>query len=77
MTSMDAAIIEREALLLGEAERPLLADRLLESVTVDSGDRLRAWAQESENRLAAFRSGILKADDAGLVIARLRSQLCR
>lgn len=74
---MDAVIIEREALLLGEAERALLADRLVESVTIDSENRLRAWAQESENRLAAFRSGNLKADDAGLVIARLRSRLGR
>jgi hypothetical protein len=72
---MDAAIIEKEALLLGEAERAILADHLVESLTRISQERIHAWANESDYRLDAHRLGKLKASDANSVIERLRKKL--
>ena len=74
---MDAAIIEKEALLLGEGERAILADHLVESLSKISEERLQAWGNESEQRLSAHRLEKLDSSDSYLVIGRLRKSLCR
>ncbi len=70
---MDAVVLQEEALLLPEEDRALLADRLLESLSKRSEDFGKAWKKESEERLAAFHDGQMKAEDGAQVIERLRS----
>jgi len=70
---MDAAVIEKEALNLTEPERALLADRLLQTLGVEDGERLQRWVDEAESRWQAIRDGRLKTDDGDAVLARLRA----
>ena len=52
----------REALLLPPAERAELADRLLTSLDSPPDRSIdELWAQEAEDRLAAFARGEIKA----------------
>ncbi len=72
---MDAALIEKEALNLSEAERALLADRLLQTIGSEDETRLHKWADEAERRFEAVRDGLLEADDGEAVLARLRASV--
>lgn len=72
---MEAAIIEKEAMSLSEAERALLADRLLQTIGTEDDSRLKLWAHESERRLEAIRDGKLTTDDSENALARLRAQV--
>ncbi len=47
---MDAIILEKEALQLPEAQRALLADRLLESISKGSPELQELWTREAESR---------------------------
>jgi len=69
---MDAAMIEKEALQLTDAERALLADRLLSSLSHPSQEVKDAWIRESDERLAAFRRGEIEALDGPSAIAGLK-----
>jgi hypothetical protein len=73
---MNAAIIEKEALLLPEADRARLADRLLASIAPDSEtDALRQqWIRESEDRMDAYLHGKLDAVDGPQAMAMLRKR---
>ena len=71
---MDAAIIEKEAMQLTEAERALLADRLLSSLSRTSQEIREVWIRESDERLAAFRRGDIEAIDGPSAIAELKKR---
>jgi putative addiction module component (TIGR02574 family) len=74
---IDTAIIEKEAMQLPEAERALLADRLIRSLA-HTPDSLRdAWMREAESRLAAYRDGKVTAVKGPQAIAELRTRLSR
>lgn len=69
---MDAATIEKEAMNLSEAERALLADRLLQTLGSEDAHRIAKWAEEGDRRQSAVEAGDLKTDDNSSVVARLR-----
>ena len=71
---MDAVIIEKEALKLCEADRTLLADRLLLSISPESVKIREAWTAESEDRVRAYRVGELQAIDGPEALATLRAR---
>jgi hypothetical protein len=71
---MDAIIIEKKALQLPEAERALLADKLLESISRISPETRESWIKESENRMQAFREGKVDAVEGTEAIAELQAQ---
>lgn len=60
---MDFPVLEKEALLLSDAERALLADRLLASLSGETEMTRQQWIAESESRLEAYRNGEIKAMD--------------
>lgn len=70
---MEAAIIAKEAMSLSEAERALLAGRLLQTIGAEDDSRIKLWADESERRLEAIRDGNLTTDDSETVLSRLRA----
>ncbi|MEZ0389372.1 MAG: addiction module protein [Verrucomicrobium sp.] len=71
---MDVAIIEKEALLLPEGQRALLADRLLESLSPIPSKLQEAWIKESDSRMSAFRAGEILALDGPHTISTLRAR---
>jgi len=72
---MDAATIEREALALTVAERALLADRLLQTLNLEDGERMRRWGREAERRLQAFERGEMAATEGPEAVAAIRRRL--
>ena len=74
---MDAIILEKEALQLPEAQRALLADRLLESIYKRSPELQELWIREAESRMTAFREGKIKAVDGPQAMADLRTRCKR
>ncbi|HMP74600.1 MAG TPA: addiction module protein [Kiritimatiellia bacterium] len=72
---MDLSVLENEALKLSHADRAVLADHLMASVTFSDANIMKAWAVEGEQRLAMFRKGKLSARDGESVIASLREKL--
>jgi putative addiction module component (TIGR02574 family) len=65
-------IIQSEALRLPEAERALLADRLLQSLApTEFQDE---WRKEVESRMQAFEAGTLAAVDGPQAMAELRAR---
>lgn len=71
---MDAIIIEKEALLLPESARALLADRLLESISKVSPELKTFWVNEAEERLEAYHQGVLSAVDGPKAMIELARQ---
>jgi hypothetical protein len=71
---MDAVILEKAALLLPEAQRALLAERLLESISPSSLVFREAWIQEADERMRAFRAGEITAVDGPKAMAELRER---
>ena len=71
---MDAAILEKEALLLPESVRAVLAERLLESITPLPVALRSAWVREADERIRAFRDGEIIAVDGPQALAELRSR---
>lgn len=71
---MDAAIIEKEALQLSEAERAVLADHLLASLSLTTSDIREAWVHEADDRMRAFRAGEIPAVDGPQAMADLRAR---
>lgn len=72
---MELSVIENEALKLSQAERALLADHLMESLTAADAGVLKAWADEGERRLTLFHEGKLSAVDGESEVAALRKTL--
>ena len=71
MPGMEAATIEKEAMNLSEAQRALLADRLLQTIGIEDEARLKRWGDESERRLKAIEEERLPTDDGAAVLERL------
>ncbi|MFT4586596.1 MAG: hypothetical protein ACI8QF_000679 [Limisphaerales bacterium] len=71
MPGMEAAPIEKEAMNLSEAQRALLADRLLQTIGIEDEARVKRWGDESERRLKAIEEGRLPTDDGAAVLERL------
>jgi putative addiction module component (TIGR02574 family) len=62
---MDSAILANEALKLPPLERAQIIDALWNSLDPAKRDAIdQAWLLESQDRLAAFRAGQLKASNA-------------
>lgn len=74
---MDMAIIEKEALLLPETQRALLADRLIESLSGMTPELRQTWLHEVDSRMDAFRNGEIPAVDGPQALAELRSRFCK
>jgi hypothetical protein len=74
---MDVAILEKEALLLPETERAILAERLLESISHSTSTLRESWVREADERMQAFRSGNLTAVDGPQAMADLRSRFAK
>ena len=71
----DPALVEKEALKMTEAQRALLADKLIQSITHVS-DELRAqWVSESKERLAAYERGELPAVEAAEALNEARRRI--
>jgi len=71
---MDMVLIESKAMELASYERAILADRLLQSILPISDSLQKMWATESEDRLAAYRSGDLVAIDGANAMAELQAK---
>lgn len=74
---MDAAILEKEALLLPDTERALLVERLMESISPCSSALREAWVREADERMRAFRDGEISAVDGPQAMAELRSRFSK
>jgi putative addiction module component (TIGR02574 family) len=72
------AQIETEALKLGVRSRAHLARKLLESLDPPTEtNHERAWYDEAEQRMQAFREGKIEAIPAREVLRRLRSPITK
>jgi len=74
---MDAAILEKEALLLPDMERALLVERLMESISPCPSSLREAWVREADERMRAFRDGEISAVDGPQAMAELRSRFSK
>jgi putative addiction module component (TIGR02574 family) len=72
---MTAAAVKNEALNLSPTERAQLIDALWDSLASDEiKAREAAWAEESERRVEAVKTGKLKTFDAKEVMSELRER---
>jgi hypothetical protein len=75
---MDQAILEHEAMRLPAHQRDLLADALLGSLDDESVRQVEsAWAQEAEDRLAAYHRGEIAAENGPEALRGLRNRFAR
>jgi putative addiction module component (TIGR02574 family) len=75
---MDSVILAKEVLQLTPFEKAQMIDALwlsLDPAEQESVDR--AWLAESQDRLKAFRSGQIKAQDGDAAIQSIESELKR
>lgn len=73
---MDSAILAKEALKLSALERAHIIDELWRSL--DSTEQLsvdQAWLAESHDRLKAYQSGELQAEDGKAVLREIEAGL--
>jgi putative addiction module component (TIGR02574 family) len=69
---MDAATLEKEALLLPDTERTLLVERLMESISPSPSTLREAWVREADERMRAFRDGEISAVEDPQAMEELR-----
>ena len=69
--------IEAEAFKLPVHERIILAQELLSESLSNESPTEKAWYDEAERRLAAFKSGRIKAISGKEIHRKLRSKLSR
>jgi putative addiction module component (TIGR02574 family) len=75
---MDSAILANEALKLPPQERAQIIDALWNSLDPAEQDTIdRAWLLESQDRLAAFRAGELKAVNGEEALRAIEGDLKR
>ena len=68
--------IENQALSLSAIDRLGLAEKLLSSLDLAEQEEIdRKWAEESEERIAAYDSGQMQATDASSVFERIENTL--
>jgi len=73
---MDSAILAKEALKLPPLERAQIIDALWNSLDPAEQDTIdRAWLLESQDRLAAFRAGELKAINGEEALRAIEDEL--
>jgi hypothetical protein len=70
-----AALLEQIAMQLPTAERALLADLLLESLSPQPRGIHTSWAKEANHRLNAYRDGTLTAHAGPQAMADLKKVL--
>ena len=61
-----------EAISLDPADRAKLVDQLIHSLDKPDAELDRLWAEEAESRLAAYKSGELKAVSIEEVLAKYK-----
>lgn len=67
--------ILQDALALAPEDRAFVVDELEQSLNKDgfaSPEIAAAWAQEIERRVASFERGEIEAEDANVVLPRMR-----
>jgi hypothetical protein len=74
---MDLPVLEKEALMLPETERALLANLLLVSLETGSDALREKWVEESESRLRAWQSGLISSLDGPETMASLRLRFAK
>ncbi len=67
--------LETEALELPIEARGELATRLLESLEHSDAEIQERWIREAERRAAEMRSGRVRGEPIGEVLARIRAKL--
>lgn len=72
---MDSVAIEKEAMKLSPVEKALLADRLLQSLDLESEENIRAWTKIAEQRMEEYHSGHMDAYESQAVIDSLRNKV--
>ena len=73
---MDSAILAKEALKLPARERAQMADALWQSLDpAEQAEIDKAWVNEARERLDAYRSGKLKAEDGESVLNQIERDL--
>lgn len=72
---MELALIEHEAMKLTEAERAVLADRLLDSLETRKIAHENLWLEESKGRYEEYRQGTIAALDGEATVTELRKLL--
>lgn len=72
---MEAILIEKEAMVLPEVERALLAERLLASLENKRIAFENEWLEESKDRFDAFKAGLIQSVDGKEAIATIRDSL--
>ncbi len=71
---IDATILEKEAMQLPAADRAVLADRLIQSLSRTSPELRDAWVKEADSRMKAYRAGKIAAVEGPQAMADLRSR---
>lgn len=74
---MDAAILEKEALLLPDTERAVLVERLIESISPSPSALREAWIREADERMQAFRDGKISTVNGPQAMADLRAKFVK
>jgi putative addiction module component (TIGR02574 family) len=73
---MDGTILAKEALKLPPLQRAQIIDALWQSFDpIEQGAIDRAWALESQDRLAAFHAGQLRATDGEEALRSIEGEL--
>ncbi|QTN32588.1 addiction module protein [Akkermansiaceae bacterium] len=72
---MEAILIEKEAMVLPEAERAVLAERLLVSLESKRIVFQEEWLDEAKARFEAYQAGRIQAVDGGETLAAIRTAL--
>jgi putative addiction module component (TIGR02574 family) len=73
---MDSILLKEEALKLSPFERAQLIDALWQSLDpVEQQAIDQAWAEESKDRLDAYRRGEVEALDGESALSELKGQL--
>lgn len=67
--------LEAEALKLPVEARGELATRLLDSLEPSDAEIQERWVREAERRAEEMRSGRIRGEPVGKVLARIRSKL--
>ncbi len=71
---MDAAILEKQALLLPETERAVLVERLMESFSPYPSALKEKWIQEANARMRALGEGKITSVDGEQAMTELRER---
>lgn len=74
---IDFAVVEKNAMELREADRALLADRLLESISKPSIEQRDMWIKECDSRNEALKRGDIQLVDGPSAMNELRKKFSK